>query len=354
VDALAEKAAWLRLLSDAALSRRTAKALIRRWAVEEARPLLSLWDLTAAELQSQLGLEPLDAERIVALGLRPSPVEDKLRVWADRGVRLVTRADVAYPEMLLERLPVEGLPYFFLSAGDLTIATQPGIAVLGASAPTPEAEASTRDLVGLLVAEGHHLVGGYARGVDRLAVEHAVEAQGQALAILPLGFEAFEPTLGKLKPWLDQGRLLLMSPYALEEPYAERLGEARLLLTAALSAALVLIEPGPPDWAWLTQFQAWGGVTLVWSRDAERVAPWMALGALSFEDARSGAAQIARFFGADELDAPLEPSAAALHEEGLPPFESPQEALDALARGGVVPEALARRLRQMQGRDEST
>ncbi|MBN1399351.1 MAG: DNA-processing protein DprA [Anaerolineae bacterium] len=355
MSTLAERAAWLRLLSDSSLPRRTAKTVIRHWSVEEARPLLSLWDLTPQEMQEQLALEQADAKRVSAIAQDVAATESTLRLWSQRGVGLVTRAEVAYPEMLLERIPEDQVPYFFFYAGDLAIATQPGIAVLGSGAPTQEAEALVRDLVGRLVGDGHHLVGGYARGVDRLAVDQAVGSQGQALIVLPLGFEPFQPALGRLKPSVDQGRMLILSPYALEEPYAERLADARLPLLAALSASLALVEPGPPEWAWLSEFRAWGGVTLISSgRDVEASRRWLEAGAMPFDDAHSAVQQIARLFGAGEADVPLEPHATSLSEVELPPFDSPQEALDVLTRGGTVPEALARRLRAMQADSEAT
>ena len=346
-----ETACWYTLLCNGPLPRRVTKRLVHSWAIEGARPLAELHEQTSQILANELALTLLQAEELIASRAQTIEARAELDKWASRGVGIVTRADAAYPAMLVERLPEEQLPYVLFYAGSLVLATEPGVAVLGAEAPSSEANGVVDALATSLARCGHCLIGGYARGVDRLAMQGALAHGGSAALFLPLGFEGFESARVSLDLPLSEERLLVMSPYAPADPYDERRAEARMPLVGAMSGALALVEPQAESkgWNWAAHFAVAGGVLLIWSgSDAEIARHWVEQGAQPFDEASVAADQLAQLFG------PMVPGSAetaevgVLDESDLEPFGSANEALDALGRGGAVPEVLARRLRDIR------
>lgn len=276
---------------------------------------------------------------------------------ARHDIGLLRRVDVAYPEALTERLPEERLPYCFFYRGDLTVLTQPGLAILGGQSPSPGARRTTEELSRALAGDGHHLVGGYGRGIDRLALDTACGEKANTTLMLPLGIQRFAEQLDMLSEPLDEGRMLVLSPFAPEVPYRDALAEARLSLVAALSEATFLIAPdrGPRGWPAVAALLQTGRELLAWlgSDDAHTPA-WLQAGATAFDDAASGRLRLLEWLGAapatlgaDEGNAITAPGDSPL------PFADAESAIDALSRSGTVPDALARRLREARWPSET-
>ncbi|MFH1084476.1 MAG: DNA-processing protein DprA [Chloroflexota bacterium] len=357
-----EAAAWLALLCDGPLGRGVAKDVIHRWAVRDSQPLAELWACPAPALVERLGLDAEQAGALLAAWAAVEAHRLRLVELAEAGIGLVTRADVAYPELLAERLGERDLPYFFYHAGSLAVLTQPGVALLGSAHPSDEAARVAGELAARLAAGEHLVVGGYDRGVDRLALDAARGAGGQAALVLPLGMGAFRPTLAHMSAELEAGRTLVLSPYPPEAPPTPRLAEARLSLVAGLCTALVLIAPeqGPEAWPWLERWRGWGGTVHLWTGVEDEVSRrWSEAGAQPFQRAEQVCRALAADLGAEGAESaeaasppdvtPIacDPAAPEVSSsEALAPFATAQEALDALARGGHVPPGLARRLRE--------
>lgn len=353
-----EAAYWLALLHDSQVKRRVAKEAIYRWCIEGGRSLSSLFELSADQVAGQLELDAQRAAQLLAAA-QSAPVQASLLGdLSRRGIEMITRADVAYPDALVECLSEEWLPYFFFYRGGLHITTEPGLAILGGGQPSPEAGEIARQVARMLAEGGYHLVGGYDKGIDRMALDTARGAEGQVTIILPLGIEHFESATNTMEEALRQGRMLLLSPYAPDASYSEALARARLALVAGLSEALMLIAPsyGPTDWPALDQFTGAGGRLFIWSgTDAELASAWIGVGALPFEDATTACQLVLDLFGTTPNA--LEGESAALSDvdklgdfEGTEPivYADADSAIEALSHSGTVPDVLARRLREAE------
>lgn len=352
LDPLTESSAWLALLQDTTLKRRLAKQVLHAWCVVGGKPLVDLLEQPADILRDQLSLT--EEQAVQVLGIRPRLAEQRARLAAlePMGVRAVTRDAVGYPDLLAERLGEERAPYWMLCAGDLAVASQPGVAVLGASEPTAEAAALAADLARALVAEDHQLVGGFERGVDRLALQAGYVIEAVASVAVPVGLGRVESLLKSWHSGLEAGRWLVLSPYGPDQEADESTARGRMWLVAALSQALMLIAPTqrPEDLPWWAEWRTWGGQALIWAgSEAEVGRTWIEAGATPFADVEEA---IRLLVGATE--APLAAPEASASQAAAPlpavdntplePFASPQEAMQALSKGGRVPERLRQRL----------
>jgi DNA processing protein len=86
-----------------------------------------------------------------------------------------------YPEKLRDAAhPIELIYY----QGWWDLASSPSIAVVGARKPTPEGVSRTGRLVRALVKDGYTIVSGLAAGIDTVAHETAIAADGRTIAII--------------------------------------------------------------------------------------------------------------------------------------------------------------------------
>jgi predicted Rossmann fold nucleotide-binding protein DprA/Smf involved in DNA uptake len=99
------------------------------------------------------------------------------------GIWVITRADEKYPAHLRERLKAQAPPVLF-GAGPARLLTRKGVAVVG-SRNVDEGGAAFASALGQRCAASNLVVfSGGARGVDRLAVDGALEAGGSGVAVL--------------------------------------------------------------------------------------------------------------------------------------------------------------------------
>lgn len=345
---LSEAAYWMAALSGEGALRQAVKEALYAWCVERQGSASALFALDAPALAEQSALTPEQAQTLLLLGGLSPEIErtlSELRAW---GVQVITRADVSYPEELAAHLPEKWLPYTLACKGDLSILTEPGVAVLGVAQPNAEQERVARQVAQALVAQGRHLVGGYDRGVDRIALEAASALGGRATLVLPLGIRHCRALLEADAAAYAEGRRLALSPYPLDAPLREAQERARRALVMALCDAVFLIAPdaGPEAWPQAAGLLQGGLQVRYWPADeTEATRAWAALGALPFEPrdlAPSDAGGAAPLRSAEE-SAPFE----SLGGEAPPiAFGSVEEAIETLGKSGHVPGKLIGRLRE--------
>lgn len=345
-----ELAAWLALFYGGQLPRREAKAIVSRWCLDQDRPLDDLLDLSATEAQRVAGISAQQATLVARASAQRATQRERLAALQSRQIGLLVRTSVAYPEALAERMSPETMPSLLFYRGPLDALTVPTVAILGQPQPSPETTTLVQELGQGVAAMGLALVGGYERGVDRIASNAARTQGGQAILVLPMGLAALGATLENLCALPSGGGTLLLSPFEPDAAYSYALAEARWQIVAALAEALLLVAPvrRPDEWPAMAVVLSSGRPVHVWgeSRDPN-VAAWVAAGARPFADSSDavGALDERLAFGGAKEPADTTAVGTALNDDIEPPFADAEEAIAALARGGTVPDALARRLR---------
>ena len=349
--ALQESPYWLALLCGGSLKQGVAKKLAYHWCVEEQHPLSALLEFSPSDLGARFQLDINQAVDLLEAMRRDIPLRAALlNEQIQRGVDLITRVDVAYPEALTDRLPEEWLPYFIYYRGDMGILTEPPLAILGGRQPSPEVQKAVIELARILSQDGHHLVGAYEQGVDRLALDMAREAGTETTIILSQGMNCFDSSSGTIEKAFVKGHLLVLSPYAPDRAYSAALAKAGQVLVAALSEALVLFAPErmPSNWPLMTNFLEAGAKVFVWEGIGDDVTrAWIGAGAIPFADVSSAHDLIQDLFGVASGD-DLGVRETEAEDYGDLRMMDKNAAIEVLRRSGNVPEALAQRL---QGSD---
>jgi len=351
-----ERAAWLALLFGGQVKRQAAKAALQRWCLQDNRTAVELLNLPQDELRTTLGLDEAHAMAFASVLQQAHHWADQVEAIQDRSIAVVLRVDPAYPDGLAQRLSDARAPYVLFARGDLDLLSEPMIALQGSAHPTEGAALVAQQLARLLAEQDYAVVGAGEPGIDSLALSATSAAGGAALVMLGAGLDAQAPAPG-LSAGLRGIRALWVSPYLPDQPRTDTTAQARLPLVAALSEALVLIEPdAPPEvWPGYSAMRAHGLQTLLWSAPGPLLDAWRASGAVAFDDAPGAWGLLT---GALQTNA-SSAVPGAIHEatDDVPLYESPhyrdaEAALAALRRTGAVPPALARRLRAARWSDD--
>ncbi len=153
----------------------------------------------------------IDESRLQRLLGRGFLLSQAIERWQARAIWVVSRADAEYPRRLKTRLR-EDAPAILYGCGDIGLLESGGLAVVG-SRHVDDALIDYTMAVGRLAAQAKRtLVSGGAKGIDRAAMDGALEAGGKVSGILANHLERTAMNREHRNLLLD-GKLVLTSPY---------------------------------------------------------------------------------------------------------------------------------------------
>lgn len=170
-------------------------------------------DLLGARLDELLSKLPAHVEsaRIAELLQRGFLLGQALAEWERRSIWVVSRADAGYPKRLKARL--RGLaPPILYGCGAPELLAKGGLAVVGSRKISPDLEAYSARVGALAADAGVPLISGAARGIDRCAMDGALQQGGDVIGIMAdsLGRAALAKAN---RDALREGRLVLISAF---------------------------------------------------------------------------------------------------------------------------------------------
>jgi len=200
----------------------------------------ALLGAAAASLAVDLNITPVVAERISALLARGGQLAIELERLGTLGIWALTRVDPLYPSRLKERLKGLAPPVIF-GAGPPDTLNHRGIAIVGSRDVDATGSAFASELGRLCARSRVSVFSGGARGVDKLAVDGAVEQGGQALAVLA---DSLQDSLRRkeLRDAILSGRLTLITVSSPAARFTVAAAMGRNKLIYALSSAAVVVS----------------------------------------------------------------------------------------------------------------
>lgn len=164
----------------------------------------------AAEIlrQCQSVIELSRLERLLGRGFLLSQV---IEHWQTRAIWVVSRADPEYPRRLKAQLR-ENAPAVIYGCGDISLLDAGGLAVVGSRHVDEVLIDYTKEIGRLAARAGSTLVSGGAKGIDRAAMNGALDAGGRVTGVLADSLEKTAMNREHRNLLLD-GQLALISPY---------------------------------------------------------------------------------------------------------------------------------------------
>jgi predicted Rossmann fold nucleotide-binding protein DprA/Smf involved in DNA uptake len=358
VSQFTEAACWLALLEADDLPRKAAKEAIQRWCLEDARSMREFLYLSVEDVAEHIDLSPNLLRRMLARRDQVPVWEERLAGLAQRHLEVLLRQDVAYPDLLAERLDPIHQPFYLFYRGNIELLAEPGLLAVGTSSPDGAGVTFARSLGEGTASLGVQMVGGYDQGVERTAQDAALSAGGTSTIVLPLGIERFERALRAIAGPLKEGRLLVLSPFAPDAELSDMGAKARRGLAAALAGVCVIVEPevDPYDRAGTHALETGRVPTYIWRHGNEDfIRAWRDTGAKLVDSLDEALAQVSAWVAPpDQADAdepiPLDEAQAY----GVEPirFKDADDAIERLSESGQVPDRLKRRLQDTDWTDE--
>ena len=169
----------------------------------------------------------------------------------ERGIHVIPFDDAHYPT-LLSHIP--NPPIMLFVRGSVTALNNPCVALVGTRHPSGYGIDVTRSIARDLVSHGVTVVSGLALGIDTIAHESALHANGHTIAVLPSGVDLIYPERNRAlaNRMLTQPGSALVSEFFPGTKATPVLFPARNRLISGLSLGVVVCEAGVQSGALIT------------------------------------------------------------------------------------------------------
>lgn len=219
-------------------------------------------DILRDEIIEQLRLDPipdLPTSRIESLLARGAGLAFALERWQNKGIWVLCRCDETYPRKLRTHLN-QHAPAVLFGIGDKKLVGVGGLAIVGSRDIDDSAAEFARDIARHAANLGLNVISGGAKGVDRIAMNAAIENGGRAVGVLAdhLLKASVSPETRDL---IRSGALTLITPYHPESSWSVPNAMNRNKLIYGLSDYAVVVSSD------LNKGGTWAGATEELRRD---------------------------------------------------------------------------------------
>jgi predicted Rossmann fold nucleotide-binding protein DprA/Smf involved in DNA uptake len=195
----------------------------------------------------------LDISRLSNLLTRGVSISFARERWERAGLWILSRADPSYPKRW-KKILKNRAPALLFGAGSPVLLEAGGLGVVGSRNISDEVEAFVAELAKKSAINGINIVSGGARGVDRIAMQNATDANGKSLGVLA---DSLLKTIMRRdsRSSIENGRLTLVSPFSPEAGFNAGNAMARNKLIYASSDLVVVAQTDKGKGG------TWGGAT---------------------------------------------------------------------------------------------
>ena len=180
----------------------------------------------------------------------PAALEAALAWAGEDGNHILTLADAAYPQSLLE---IADPPPVLYVKGDPALLARPALAMVGSRAPTVQGEANAKAFAGSLGAAGLVIISGLAQGIDAAAHQGALAVQGgSTIAVIGTGIDRVYPARNAALAREIAAKGVILSEFPLGTPPARWNFPRRNRLIAGLSLGVLVVEATPESGSLIT------------------------------------------------------------------------------------------------------
>ena len=165
------------------------------------------------------------------------------------GLWLVTPRDIEYPPLLRE---CSDRPPFLFTRGDPRLLGRPMLSIVGTRKPSLDGQRAATEFATAAVRAHFCVASGLALGIDSIAHDAAIRADGVTVAVLPCGIDQVYPRRHEQLARRIAASGVLVSEFPLRSPPRRHHFYRRNRTLSGLSGSTLVVEAGRPSGTLLT------------------------------------------------------------------------------------------------------
>ena len=166
----------------------------------------------------------------------------------DQGIGIVhVMEKYAYPQPLKDNLKKDA-PIVIYTKGNADLLKKNSIAIVGSRNCIQKSLDFTDTIAKKAARENKVVVSGFAKGIDKQALDSALKFNGQSIIVLPQGIETYQSKI--YYPAIVRGDVLVVSSYHPKAPWSVGLAMDRNKIIYALAHEIYAAESGNTGGTW--------------------------------------------------------------------------------------------------------
>lgn len=154
-----------------------------------------------------------------------------------------------YPKLLKENLKFNA-PTVIYTKGNKSLLQEPSIAIVGSRSADVMSLSFTDNIAKSATRNNKVVVSGFAKGVDRQALDSAVGTNGKSIIVLPQGIMTFGSGFKQYFKHIVQGRVLVMSSFAPKAPWSVEFAMARNPIIYGMASEIFVAQSDEKGGTW--------------------------------------------------------------------------------------------------------
>lgn len=167
----------------------------------------------------------------------------------NEGYELIPVISPEYPKTLKENLK-NSAPVVLYLKGNKQILQERSVAIVGSRDASDISLQFTDNIARLASQEYKVVVSGFAKGVDKQALDSAIKYKGQSIIVLPQGIMTFHSGFKKYYKQIVDGDLLVLSTFHPKAPWKVELAMARNPVIYGLASEIFVAESSEKGGTW--------------------------------------------------------------------------------------------------------
>lgn len=215
---------------------------------ENRQPLSEFFSTDAEELSCVYGLTTQEIEAIHEAKTKLPNYSFLTEDLISQGYEILPIFDEDYPQSLKRNLK-RNAPVLLYLKGNRDLLKKCCTAIVGARNAGETALAFTDRIAKKAITEGHPVVSGYAKGVDRQAFDSAIKYGGESIIVLPQGITTFNG-FNKLYKYFLDNKILAVSIFHPSAQWSKGLAMGRNPIIYALAEEIYVAESNDKGGTW--------------------------------------------------------------------------------------------------------
>lgn len=173
-------------------------------------------------------------------------VEDLL----EQGYKITPITSEDYSPTLKKNLGRSYAPPVIYTKGNAQIMKEKSIAIVGSRNANSQSLEFTDNIAKRASEEYKVVVSGFAKGVDKQALDSAIKYKGQSIIVLPQGITTFQSGFKKYYKQIIDGNVLVLSTFYPKAPWSVPLAMARNPIIYGLASEIYVAESSKTGGTW--------------------------------------------------------------------------------------------------------
>ena len=154
-----------------------------------------------------------------------------------------------YPRILKKNLG-KAAPTVIFTKGNKALLNESSIAIVGSRNADKISLQFTDNVAKRVSSSNSVIVSGFAKGIDRQALDSTLEVDGKSIIVLPQGIMTFASGFKQYYKHIIQGRVLVMSSFAPKAPWSKEFAMARNPIIYGMASHIYVAQSDDKGGTW--------------------------------------------------------------------------------------------------------